>query len=183
MDGITFFGEVDRKKEIVGDKVVSRITSTFPAWYLDRNIQEMENEINMREGMLSRGETPPEEVPYAKEEIAKLTKRRNEIVGSKPRIEGKDKDDMVKAWKETGDNIREAMFTYDQMERGTADAHKEAERMSTPCVKLPSTLAKLTGIELDRKGLVTRTEAERAWKIGAKFLDESTNVEELRRKS
>lgn len=181
MDGITFFGKVDREEKIVDGKIVSRIKSEYPAWFLERNIDEMDNEISLREGMIERGETPPNEVLYAKQEIAKLKARRDSIMGSKPKIEGKDKDKLAEAWKETGDKISESKFTRSQMEKGTADAHEEARRMSTPCVKIHPHLAELVGISLGKGGMVNRVQAEKAWQIGAKFLGESTNTSELQR--
>ena len=96
-------------------------------------------------------------------------------------LSGKQRDELSGYLKEAGDAIAESMFTESEMRRGNIDSHEEARRSSSPCIKVPGALAAMAGIQVDKRGLVSRDQALRMWKIGRRALGEDSNAEKLRR--
>lgn len=172
---LEFFGAVDRNKH-------GNVGSTYPAWYFDNNIDTMRESIASKERSIERGEIPHEHVYYAKEEIAKEEKHLAEIVNSKPKIEGKMKDAMRDNYKNLALEIRDSMFSRDEMMKGLADPHQEAERMSEPVIptKIDPEFARKLGIRVVN-GKASRDDLSKAYKIMGRHLGENVNVEALRR--
>jgi hypothetical protein len=102
-----------------------------------------------------------------------------------PKLSSKTKDRINRVREELGNEIRDRMFTYDQMQqtRGISYAQEEMRRMTEPCIKLTGDTLKAAHAANVRVtgGKVTRTGAEKVWKIASKLLGEESNVEALRR--
>ena len=80
--------------------------------------------------------------------------------------------------------IRDSMFSRKDMEKGLADAHEEARRMSQPCIELKDdliTFAKNCDVVVNNTGKVSRKGAEKMWKIASRLLGELSNTESLRK--
>lgn len=70
-----------------------------------------------------------------------------------------------------------------EMKKGLADSHEEARRMTTPNIKLSPELievAEACNVK-HTDGKISRTEAEKIWKITSRYLDEPSNTEYLRK--
>jgi len=176
MSNIQFFSEVDMNKK-------GQPSSGYPAWYFDPQIDELKVSIQQREHALEGDLVPKSEVGIQKTRLEEEKKRLHDILGGVPKLSAAEKDELAKAHKSIGTKIAEGLFTYSDMERGTADAHEEARRMSEPCIKLHDNemdLAMACGVK-PYESMVSRTQAERMWKISSKYLGENVNVETLRK--
>lgn len=70
------------------------------------------------------------------------------------------------------------------MEKGLADPHDEAFRMSEPCINMDTEEARRMGISVSANGKVSRSVAENAWKMMSTLLEDTPanpNAEMLRR--
>lgn len=174
---IKFFSETD-----LTDK--GKVSSTYPAWYFINMLDDLREEIRRDDRAISKGLVRPENVEETRARLERNQAKLTKIEDSMPSFTGAAKDVLAKATKELGRSISEAMFTRDDMMKGLADAHQEARRMSTPCIKLPTEavpLARASNIRVDGNGMVSRTSAEKVWKIGRRLLGENSNTEVLRR--
>ncbi len=178
---ITFFGAVDRK----GKREDGMIGSSYPAWFDQRKIEDLENSIQFQEGMLERGQVQPEGVMRAKMDLAREKKILADIKSSKPKLRDKDHDAVAKGRDALEEKIGESMFTKKAMMEGLADAHEEAKRMSEPCIPVDPVLAEACGLKdkMNKKGMIPRNHAVKIWQICQSYLgdDRGTNVEILRR--
>lgn len=179
MEGVTFFGAVDRK----GKKADGEIGSSYPAWYDQRKIEDLQNTIQIQEGMIERSEIQPEALMRAKAELERDKKLLATIEASKPKLKDKDLDSLKKNRDEIEKQIAESMFTKKQMFDGLADPHEEARRMSQPVIKVDPAFAAACGLKVDSNGKVSRNHATKLWQIAQSYLgdDRGTNVEALRR--
>lgn len=173
----SFFGKVDRDRD-------GKIASEYPAWMHQTNIRNMEEEYESISRAIERGDIDPGDIPYQRQEADKLKQRVEEIYEGRPDLPAGDKDAVARSRKELQELIRDRLFTTTEMKKGTASAIKEAELMSKPCVKLSGKLAELAeanGIPMNDKGEVSRTQAERLFKMTSAYLEEDGNVESFRR--
>ena len=173
MADIEFFGEIDKNRS-------GKISSQYPAWYFDSQIEELSESIARKERSIKRGDMPSSEIGYAVSELDKERKKLDKISSSRPKIKGKDKDDMAKVYKEIGGQIAESMFTLSDMKRGTASAHEEARRMVKPIISVDPKLAEACGVKTT-DGKVSRNDASKMYKIMGKLIGDNTNVEALRK--
>lgn len=173
MEGIQFFGKVDRNKE-------GKIASEVPAWTMETHLDDLRESIERRERSVSRGEVPQSELPFALAEIEKSKKRLDEIMESKPKFATKDKDSICKEYKRLGDEIRNSMFSDSDMRSGKADPHEEARRMVNPIITVNPALAAACGVRI-QNGRMSRNDAVKMYKIIGKSIGEDGNAERLRR--
>lgn len=173
MDGITFFGKVDKK----GDKV----TSEYPSWMLDVHIDELRESVAQRERALERGDVAPSELGYIREALKKEKARLTEIEASKPSLSPDQTDKIAKEYDKLSKEIKDSLFSYDEMHKGLANPHEEARRMVNPCIKVDPEVARACGVTPNEKGLVSRNDAAKVFKITGKYLGENTNIEALRK--
>lgn len=174
----SFYGAVDR----AGGRSDGRVVSQLPAWRHKKGIEDMKEELAGIERKLKYGGAHPEEKPYLDVERKNIQNRYDAIMKSKPAFTAFEKKKMEKEYKELGENIRESLFTRDQMWTRKADAHKELARMKTPCVKVPQYLADLGDVKLVN-GKAPRDKASKLWATAGDYLDADTNPENLRRLS
>jgi hypothetical protein len=172
------FGDVDKTKEGV-------IRSEYPSWYFDQHQEELEESIRQKEMAIDSDLIPKSEVPIIRERLDQERKRLDEIKASRPELSGVEKDNVVKAVTDIGGKIKSSMFTRSEMEKGLADAHVEAQRLSTPVIEIKSEaeaeLVKACGIKIRDNGKITGDEARKVWKIGSKLVGGPSNVETLRK--
>jgi len=171
-EAIQFFGKIDKG-------------STYPAWSLPAAIDEMEEEISLKERQLERGQIKPERIPMVKAQIEAKKDRLRNILESKPKLNPGQATYLEKLCKDLGEEIGRSMFTRSDMEKGTADAHEEAKRMSEPCISVPRELAAQFGIAQaggsGQNMLVSRDNASRIWQTGRRYFGRPSNIEELRK--
>jgi len=177
---IQFFGSVDRK----GKTDTGKITSAYPAWYFTAHLEEMKEGIDRKYRSIQRGEIPASELDLAGITLEKETKRYEQIMLSRPKLEDKDVDDLAKVYKELEKEIGASLFTRSDMKKGLVDVHEEARRMSEPIINVDRNVELLRemGINIPKnKSMVSRNQASKAYKILGKLLGENTNVERLRK--
>lgn len=174
---ISFFGAVDRKDHTTSGAV----TSEYPAWYHKTQIADMEESIRLKESALEQGRIPLEEIPNTRQQIEREKNRMALINDSVPKLNSKQADELGKLYKEIGKEISDRMFTREDMEKGTADPHKEVERILTPSIKVDPDIARACNVPCDKNGLITREGAVKIWKLTGQYLGERTNPEFLRR--
>lgn len=172
---VQFFSSVDI------DARTGKVSSEFPAWFFTQQMENMDDEIRSIEYRLENGDVPAASIPYYKNQLRRLKDRRDKIEASKPKMSAMERDFVAKSVDTLGEKISESMFTREEEQRGFADAHEEARRMSTPCIKVDPGFADAFGIKTV-KGLVSRNDAVKMWKIGRRSLGDDVNVEILRRK-
>lgn len=171
---LEFFGKVDRDRD-------GNIGSTLPAWYFDAQVDTMKEGIQRREAALERGDIPSDYVYQTREDLKRDRERLDGIESSRPRLNEVQTSTLGKTYKELSSDIRDSMFTRDDVQRGFADAHEEARRMVKPCIKVDPELARKCGVTNIVNGMVSRNDATKILKITGKALGEETNVERLRK--
>lgn len=172
---VKFFGKVDRKEG-------GKIKSQYPAWFFDKQIDDLKESIESQERLIKSGAA--REVSQDMEARLERDKQRyKDILESRPELSEGDKDELNKRYKEFGSKIQESMFTHTDMEKGFASPNEEAHRMSDPIIEI-----KDKGVEILKEcnvipidGKVSRNQLTKAWQIIGKALGESTNAETLRR--
>jgi hypothetical protein len=177
IEGVEFFGKVDRNKE-------GKIVSETPSWYLRQNKEELEGNIEGLAASLEREQIQPSEKPLAIARLKQMREKLDSIKSAEPNFKDSQKDAIAKVTTSLGEKISSAMFTRTEMMKRTDNAHEEARRMADPCIKLTqdeATLAHKCGMRISRDGQVSRTDAERMWKMGRRSINENSNTEDLRR--
>jgi hypothetical protein len=162
------------------------ITADYPAWYFGegRQMEDLRKEIKDLGSALDVGAVSAEDVVRRTEDLADMKARLADIENSKPVFTGKDEVDLAKLRKDIGQKIGQALFTYDDMMRGTADAREEARRMKQPCIKLTKeqqALAINCEMNVSKDGKISRDDASRIYQMASKLLGESGMVENLRK--
>lgn len=171
---VQFFGEVDFNPK-------GQVGSTYPGWMFPRLIEDLEEQIDYENRQLKDQLLDAVQKATIQESITKKKDRLQKIIDSRPDL---DKDEVNSVRSSLGEKIKESLFTYDQMQKGTADAHKELARMKDPCIKLDGkeleyALGARVQISSDKK--VSRDSAAKIYKMVSAYLGEDSNIEALRR--
>jgi hypothetical protein len=182
MAEIKFFGEMDLNKKS------GQISSEYPGWYFDRPLDQLAEDVARGERMLAKGVIPLDKKTEFEAKLTQTKDRYEKILESIPKLGAQEKDRLAKARKAMAQEISSGFFTRSQMEKGTVDAFKEAERMTVAKIDVKpefADLLKSCNVPVS-DGKVTRDNLAKAWKIVGKALnrnggDEETNVETLRR--
>jgi len=182
MSEIKFFGEVDLNPK------KGTISSEYPAWYFDRPLDELYEEVGKMERAIARGNIPADKLVETREKLAQVKERYEKIMASIPQVSDVERDKLAKIRREMGKSISEGLFTRTQMMKGLVDAHREAERMTKPMIEVKPemhSLLQACNVKIVN-GKVTRDGMSKAWKMIGKLLnrhggDEETNIEMLRK--
>jgi hypothetical protein len=173
---VVFFGSIDRKNKANE----GNISSSYPAWYMDVQVEQLQEQIASTERALEFGYIPKDSVQEASMLLKERKQRLQDIEKSKPRLNAAQSAWLNKASTELESNIRESLFPYDAMQFGEASPRDEMHRMTRPCIAIDPILAEKCGCKVI-DGKVSRNEASRALKIANKLRGAPTNVEYLRR--
>lgn len=176
-----FFGDADRVKN---GKNRGRISGEYPSWTFDRGVDALKEEIDQATRMLDRGQIPDIAIAQAKITLREKQEKLAEILDGRPKLSGEQTDHVAKLREYMGREIADIMPTGTEMQKGLADAHAEASKMLKPCIKVDKFAAtcKANGIPV-HKGMITRNDAQRLWKLAGHALGEETRVQTLRRDS
>ena len=178
---LKIFAESDMTRMKDGSKIIA---SEYPAWYNRQLLDELNEDIIMLEWSISQGKIKEDKVFEARQKLDKLRKRMVDIEESVPDLDDKGRDSFAKVRKELGKEISAKMFSRSDMKKGLADSHEEARRMTEPSISLSPEAFKLAhacNVRVSPEGKVSRTGAEKIWKITSRYLDEQSNAESLRR--
>jgi len=177
---IRFFGKIDRNKH-------GGIGSSVPAWAMRTHIENLEEEVASRKRSLQRGEVPPDKIMEVKTELEREEKRLDDIKNSRPKLTDEEEKRVDEAYKYLATAISESMFTRSDMHLGLADAHKEADRISKPCINIDKKyvdMFKENGVQVYSDGkehAVTRKGAELMYKYCGYYKGDNSNTEYLRK--
>lgn len=175
MADISFFSETDMNK--------GKISSEYPAHYFNTVLDDLREDIRREEWNLEQNIVPKDQLPIIRDRIKRLKAKLDKIEESRPKFSDIDANKLNKTMKELGKEISPKMFTRAQMQKGLADSHMEAKRMTEPSITVTPEIAEvarmcnvpISGGKISRKG------AEKCWKIIAKHFGEPSNTEYLRR--
>lgn len=174
-----FFTDADKNK-------TGKNSSTYPAWMHETQLEDLRESIRQKEYALDNDLVIASERGIQKDRLRREKVQLDRIEGSRPDFDDATRDRLSKVRKALGSEIGRAMYTRDEMRTGTANAHEEARRISTPCISVKSEdmLDVIKGCGVDRittDGKITRGQAEKAWRIISRYLGENSNTETLRK--
>jgi hypothetical protein len=165
--------------------VTGKPKSEYPSWYFTEQLNELKDTIAMSRQNIANGTIPERMLPQARADLSFNETKLSTLLDSIPKVNDFNLDKFAKIWRELGVKISDSMYTYSDMQRGTADAHEEARRMMDPIIDVRDdalVCCKSCGCNV-HEGRVSRNDAIRVWKIIAKFLGENTNSETLRKET
>jgi len=171
-----FFGKIDRDRDGV-------IASEYPAWYFETHIENMREEMESLKRRINRGEIPHDGIPQAEAEVRNIKERLDVIENSRPKLDDKERDDLLALHKELSGHISDSMFTRSEMQMGLASPHEEARRMVGKLINISPKLkglASVCNVQMEG-GKISRNDATRMWKMIGKLTGIGTNVEGLRK--
>lgn len=172
----TMFGKIDRTRE-------GAVASEYPAWYQVQQMDAFKEHIDQLERGIKSGRFSNDEIHNVKAEKAKLEKRLDDMMKSKPRPSDSERNMLYKHYHNFGKKIQASMFTRSDMKNGLASPREEARRMKKPCIVLDPDecgIAKVCDVVADKKRMVSRDGASKVFKLLGKILDEPANIEVLR---
>ena len=176
LEDVEFFGDVD--------KVNGKVGSQYPAYYYGQQTREIDDAIKRSKFNLEQGLISDKGKPHELAELRKNEEKREKIEESRPKLEGVVLDKVAEVANGLGKKIQKIMPTYSDMKRGIADAHKEYEKETVPCIELKGDefiIAKKLGCRISNDGKVNRNDASRVWKICRSVIGEDSDVEVLRK--
>jgi hypothetical protein len=176
---ISFFTEVDMTQKD-GGKIIS---SEYPTWYSETMLEDMKEDMQRDEMILRLKSVPEQQYPAIRARIERTKKKLAQIEQGIPELSEQDKNRVQKVRKELSKEISSMMFTRSQMLKGLADGHQEAKRMSEFRIPVNQDIADVArGCNVPIvDGKISRSGAEKIWKIASKYFGEMSNVEALRR--
>lgn len=148
--------------------------SSVPAWALNKQTEMLEDEVNSLDTQIEMGGVPSDEIYLAKETLNMKKDRLRQIKDSKPKLTGTQLDTLVEKRNKLAEEIRESKFTEYQMEKGLADPHEEARRMTEPVINVDKEEARRMGIDTIN-GKVSRNKAESMWKNMSSLIGDTQN--------
>lgn len=170
---IEIYGDIDRRAD-------GHPRGFKPSWAEKHALENLTEEIEGTQRQLDRGLIPSSEVYLAQERIRKGEERLAEIKKEKPELTDAKRDWAKKERNRLKGVIGDALFTHTEMDMGFADPHEEVARMTEKKLELDPEQAKESGVTLvDGKG--SRKDAEKIFQHLSYALDESPDVERLRR--
>jgi len=175
-DKFQIFGSVDLTEK-------GQVKSAYPSWYFDQLRDDLQNEVDRMERQIDSDVLPRSELPLVKERLKQKRDKLLNLDAAAVELRGKQKDRAYKVYEDIGAQIKETMFSRDDMRKGLADAREEMKRMTEPCIDLRGDALKAAqacNVKVV-KGKVTRDGAAKVWKIFGKALGERSNVEALRK--
>lgn len=173
---IEFFGKVDRKEG-------GKIKSQYPAWFFDKQMEELKESIDSKKKYLKSKVVPLDALPNYEAELERDEQLLKDIVDSKPKLTDNEKDNLKSFRERISKGIADSMFTNTDMDKGFASPNEEADRMVNPIIDVREKdieVLKDLGIE-HTNGKISRNKAAKAYQIISKLLGEDTNVERLRK--
>jgi hypothetical protein len=172
-DEIKFFGSVDCDKD-------GNITSDMPAWYFERQIEELREGVVKKKGMLNRGEVASDQIPVIEGQIQAETDKLNEIQRSRPQLSAKNKDKVFREYQSLAKQIGESLPTRKESRDGLVSPYDELKRMKSKHINVDVELARACGCR-PVDGKVSGDEANKMFHLFGKTLNENTSIERLRK--
>lgn len=176
---IKFFGAVDREKNDPNGKILS----AYPAWYYEEKIDKLKDDIAILENRLANGRVPASSIEDHKKELELRKTRLKAILLSKPKVTGKEKDEVGRCFKYLRDQIINRLPSRTDVQRGTVNIRNEVMWKKKPSIDISDHLmvCESLGLSMPERKKITGHQGMLALKILAKLLGEEANIERLRR--
>jgi len=174
-----FFSEADMTTK----EGIKKVSSEYPAWYYTTMVEDLKDDVRREEFQLESGVIPADRIPQIRDKVKRLKSKLEEIENSVPKLNEVEEAKLLKVRKDLGKEITNLMFTRSQMQKGLADSHTEARRMTEPCITVTpevAEVAKSCNITIN-KGKLSRNQAEKIWKITGRYFNDISNSESLRK--
>lgn len=175
--GIKFFGGID-----IDEKGKNK--NDYPAWHFKQNLNILKEDVRKAEGALEHGLVPQAQIRQAQQDLAMKKNRVEQIECSRPKVEGTQKDNVVKAINNLGEKIGETMPSRSDVKRGLGDPQEEYRCNTEPCIpvkdEVTANFIKKYGIKM-QDGKINRNDAGRIRQILCSSIGAKTNLEHLRR--
>jgi hypothetical protein len=176
---IKFFGAVDREKNDPNGKILS----AYPAWYYDEKIDRLSDDIIVRENKINSGRVPAASLEEERKELQIRKERMKAIKTSKPKMVGKEKDEVAKFYRYIKDQVINRLPSRTDIQRGTVNIRSEVMWKKKPSIDISDyiVMCESLGLVMPEKKKITGHQAMLSLKILAKLLGEESNIERLRR--
>lgn len=171
---VEFFGDVD--KNIKGE-----VVSELPAWFHDIHLDHLEEGVASKKRQIERGEIPREHVGMVSQEIKNEEEKIKDIKAAVPKLVGKQKDSVAKAYHALQNQIKETMPTRMEDRNGYISPRDELKRMKEFHIEVDRDIAKACNVKTNIQGKVTGDGANKIYKMCGRILGENENVERIRR--
>lgn len=174
-DEIKWYGEIDRNSK-------GQRASTYPVYYYDGKIEKLEDEILSLEKNLAGVGGRQDIAETIRFDLKRKRERLDKILDSKPKLTGRQKDNVAKAVDYLAEKIRERQFSESDMKYGKY-VPEEAKLMSQGSIPVTAEIAPFVkGFEIpvDKHGKIKRNDAIRMGDIMCKVLGEKFDAESLR---
>ena len=160
----------------------------MPAWSMRNHIEQLEESVSSKKRALERGIVVPDRVMTTKQEIENEENKLNDIKDSKPKLTQEEEKRVSEAYDTIVKLRSNTMFTYDEMNKGLADAHEEARRLSQPIIKIDDSMADICEtnnihVSANSKGdkYLSGRDADLLAKYTGQYLGKPTNMERYRK--
>ncbi len=164
----SMFGKVDKKHlfdretdEYKGE----HIGSSYPAYMHKSAVDSLDQSVEETQEQLDSGRVASSALEYTKRQLKKEKQRASDIQEQIPDYTPAELKHISESRKDLDKEISSALFSEYDMEKTTNLAAKEATRMTEPCIKVDKKLAAMCNVELDRKGMCSRSNAEKIRKM------------------
>ena len=176
---IKFFGAVDRERNDANGKILS----AYPAWYYDEKIDNMKNDIIVREHRLSSGRVPTASIEAERTALSERKDRLKAVIQSKPKLVAKEKDETAKFFRHLRDQVINRLPSRSDILKGTVEIRGEVMWKKKPSISVEGfvPICESLGLVMPEKKMISGHQAMLALKVLGKLLGEETNIERLRR--
>ena len=178
---VEFFSAVDK---VDGPTGKGQIASTLPAWYFEKNIRDLEDDIRQTKRRLDSGQIAHNKEAQVKVELRRKEKKLASLKDAKPVVDDKTRDVFAKVHDEMSESLSAAMYTREEEKRGTVNPARLADLMSKPSIKVSGKVAEMAasnGFPVSKDGKMSMTDLSIIWKSTGRILEKETNTEVLRR--
>ena len=166
----SFFGEFERHPK-------GGYRSEMPAWCFPRQLRDLREELVAKEEALAIPGIARQR-PELGQQVEELKQRIFSIENSKPKLTGKQKDDLSEARKGLIDVLKDTGETYSDMMSGRANAHRILDRQQTPYIPVNKEIAEACGVKTT-KGKVSAHGAAMVVKILSYALGEDGSSQQF----
>ncbi len=154
-----FCEKVDRANVVVDGEYKNHISSSLPAYMHRYAMEKLEDSVDTIKQQLAVGAVDPKALEFTQRKLKRETKRFHDIQEQRPVFNQVEMGQISSARKDLEDEMRPLYFTKSDMNSTNPDPQIEADRMSTPCVKVNALLAERCNVKLTN-GKCTRSQAE-----------------------
>lgn len=179
--GVEFYSEMDKAKGPTGN---GQVASSLPAWYFQKQIRDLEDDIRQTQRRLEMGQVPHNKEGDVKSQLRKMEKKLDGLKNSNPKNDPETLDACSKAYKDLSKVLSSIMPSYNDDKRGRVNLSKQVDMQQTPSIVVPDYVAQMAvdnGFPITKDRKMRSTDVSLIWKMCGRMTDQETNTEVLRR--